>query len=206
MKRDSKQNLTMTLSIACILLATCATAFAQTTQPQSLAEPLPSQAQNTQAAQAPDFRLLNLTPDQIQKIRAINFDLKDERQAANLKLRQAQRALAEAVESPTPDEALIAQRSRDVADAQATTIRLRSLTEARILQVLTPEQRVKLKEIREQNQALIRERNQELKRTGNQQLPRNGLGRRQQGLPRNANQTAAPGTNQRKIMQPKPKP
>ena len=70
-----------------------------------------------------------------------------------MKLRQAQRALAEAVESPTANESLIEQRSHEVADAQAATIRLRSLTEARILQVMTPEQRLKLREMRQRNQA-----------------------------------------------------
>jgi periplasmic protein CpxP/Spy len=100
---------------------------------------------------------LNLTPDQIQKIRAINADLRDQRQAANQRLRLAQRALADAVESPNPNEAMIEQRSHEVADAQAATIRLRALTESRVLQVLTPEQKVKLREIRARNQAILRE-------------------------------------------------
>ena len=97
-----------------------------------------------------------------------------------MKLRQARRALADAVESPTPNEALIDQRSHELADAQAATIRLNSLSEARIRQVLTPEQRIKLREMRQRNQALRREGNQ-------QQLPGNVLRQRQQGLQRNAN-------------------
>src|SRR5437870_11477583 len=148
----------------------------------------------TQTAPANDMLgALNLTPDQIQKIRGINTELRDERQAANLRLRMAQRSLAEAIQSPTPDEALIAQRSKDVADAQANTIRLRSLTEARVLQVLTPEQRVKLRELRQRNQAM--------RRQNNQQMP--GLfGRRQDRLQRNANgnPNAPLGPRQRKLM------
>src|SRR5258708_2305982 len=109
---------------------------AQSPPPQNPIEPAQTQTQTTQAnqpSQLPDFAQLNLLPEQIQKIRAINAELKDQRQAANLKLRQAQRALAEAVESPTPNETLIDQRSRELADAHAATIRLRSLTASRLL-------------------------------------------------------------------------
>ena len=172
MKCPKKPNLTVILSIAFVLLGTSVAAFAQTTQTQNQTDPAQAQnapAQNPQANQGSELRLLGLTPDQIQKIRAINLDLKDERQAANLKLREAQRALTEAVEAPTPDENLIAQRSREVAEAQANTIRLRSLTEARVLQVLTPDQRAKLREIRQRNQAL---------RRANQQQSPNGPGPR----------------------------
>jgi Spy/CpxP family protein refolding chaperone len=188
MKCPKKRNLTVILSVAFALLGTSVAAFAQTTQTQID----PSQAQNAQAQnpqnQGNELRLLGLTPDQIQKIRAINLDLKDERQAANMKLRDAQRALADAVESPTPDEALIAQRSREVAEAQSNTIRLRSLTEARILQVLTPEQRIRLREIRQRNLAL---------RRANQQQSPNGLGQRQ-GLQRGNAPMLPP--NQRKAI------
>ncbi len=196
MKCPKKRNLTVILSIAFVLLGTSVAAFAQTTQIQNQTDP--SQAQNAQAQnpqnQGNELRLLGLTPDQIQKIRAINLDLKDERQAANMKLREAQRALADVVESPTPDEALIAQRSREVAEAQANTIRLRSLTEARILQVLTPEQRIRLREMRQRNLAL---------RRANQQQSPNGLGQRQ-GLQRGNAPMLPP--NQRKAIRRQQKP
>jgi len=177
MKVEMKLMLRLTVTVALIILGSTVGASAQTTQPQNQVETPPTQAQIAPAQQLPDFRLLNLTPDQIQKIREINMGLKDERQAANLKLRQAQRGLAEAVESSTPDESVIAQRSREVAEAQANTIRLRSLTEARVLQVLTPDQRVKLREMRQRNLA---------NRRANQQQSPNGLGQRP-GLQRGAN-------------------
>ncbi len=160
-----------------------------------------SQSQQNQSQQAQADQMLdplNLTSDQIQKIRAINADLRDQRQAANFRLRQAQRALAEAVESPTPNEALIEQRSKEVADAQAETIRLRSLTEARILQVLTPEQRMKLREIRQQRQAL--------RRAGNQPGPLNGLGHRRDGLQQRNNNGVPLGPRQQKPIRQQQKP
>lgn len=192
-KQTKALNGLLALAALLLLIARPGSAIAQNPPPQNQTEA--NQSQLTQADQM--LGPLNLTPDQVQKIRAINLELRDQRQAANLRFRQAQRALAEAVESPTPNEALIEQRSSEVADAQAATIRLRSLTEARILQVLTPEQRIKLKEIRQRNQAL--------RRGGNQQLPANGLGRRRDGLQRNPN-APPPGPRQRKLIRQQQKP
>lgn len=155
----------------------------------------PAQSQINQADQM--LGPLNLTQDQIQRIRTINAELKDERQAANVRLRLAQRALSEAIQSPTPDESLIGQRSKEVADAQANTIRLRSLTEVRILQVLTPDQRVKLRTMR--NQAAIRNQGR-----GGQRVPRI-LGRQQNGLQRNTN-PSQPAKQRRAIRQQQQRP
>jgi len=159
----------MLLSGAALLFFSGSATIAQTPQTnpaQNPTEPAQTQTQPPQGNQGADLRLLNLTPDQIQRIRAINFELKDERQAANLRLRQARRALSEAVESPTPNEPLISQRSREVAEAQANTIRLNSLAEARILQVLTPEQRLRVREMRARNQALQTERQRQRRNGG----------------------------------------
>src|SRR6266436_4385864 len=141
MMRNKSKLRSRGLSLIALLLLVGAGTMTRAQNPQN--PPDPSQTQ-TPANQIPDFGPLNCTPDQIQKIRAISAEVKDQRQAAIQRLRQAQRGLTEAIESPTPNEALIDQRSHEVADAQAATIRIRSLTEARILQVLTPEQRVRL--------------------------------------------------------------
>lgn len=174
--------------VAAALLITLSVAIhAQSTQQQqNSGAPPQTQAQADQMLGA-----LNLTPDQIQKIRSINADLQEQRDEANLRLRLAQRSLREAIQSPAPDETLISQRSKEVADAQSNTIRLRSLREARILQVLTPEQRITLRELRQQ--ALMR-------RNGNQQLPR-ALQRRPNALPRNQNPNALTPRQQRRLMQ-----
>ena len=187
MKTNYQRAARLLIAIGFLVLSIVLQTRAQTTDQQNAN----AQAQ-TQTAQADELLgPLNLTTDQIQKIRGINADLRDERQAANQRLRMAQRALAEAIQSETPDEPLIAQRSKEVADAQANTIRLRSLSEARILQVLTPDQRVKLREMRQRNQAMRRERNQ--------QTP--GLfGRRQDRLQRNANPNTQLGPRQRRLL------
>jgi len=171
---------------------------AQTTQTENSSPMVQTQTADLPANQMTDLRPLDLKPDQIQKIREINRELKDERQAANFNVRQAQRRLTEAVESPSPDESLIAQRSREVAAAQANTIRLRSVTEARILQVLTPEQRTKLREMRQRNMALRRDR---------QQGVGNGLNQRQQGLQqRDPNNSLLTPPQRRALRQQQRKP
>lgn len=198
MKRDTKSIKLAALAATVMLFGLAGGIAAQTTQPENSSPMVQRQAADLPANQMTDLRPLDLQPDQIQKIRSINMELKDERQAANLKLRQAQRALTEAIESPSPDETLIAQRSREVAAAQANTIRLRSVTEARILQVLTPEQRTKLREMRQRNMALRRER---------QQGSPNGLNQRQQGLqPRDPNNPLLTPAQRRALRQPQRKP
>ena len=187
----------ISFAVLLLLAGVCARVNAQTTMPpESQTDPAQMRA-NQAPNQAPDLAQLNLTPEQIQKWRAINAELKDRQQAATFRLRQARRALADAIEAPTSNEELIKQRSKEVSEAQAATNELQALRQARILQMLTPEQRVKLREIRQQNQA---------RRPNNQQLPRTGLGRRQDGLPRNANSAVPLGPKQRKLMRQQPKP
>src|SRR5213593_2656055 len=137
MKPIYPRALRLVITLAVFTFVVAAETRAQTTGQQQDSTP------QTQAPPANDMLgALNLTPDQIQKIRGINAELRDERQAANQRLRMAQRSLDEAIQSPAHDDALLAQRSKEVADAQANTIPLRSLTEAHVLQVLTSEQRV----------------------------------------------------------------
>ena len=194
------------LSVVALLLLACVftitNAQTQTPAPQNPTQDAPA----AQATQAPNLQAeLNLTPEQIQKWRAINVELREQEQAGSQRLRQARRALADAMEAPNPNEDLIKQRAKELADAQSAVTQLQALRQARVLQILTPEQRVKLREIRERNQAAIRERNQALRRGGNQQLPRNGLGKQGGGAQRNAN--AAPLTpKQRKLLRQATKP
>ena len=156
--------LTKIFILACALVSVQAQTSTQ--QPQT------PDATETQTTQAPNLQTqLGLTPDQIQKWRALNQELRPQEVAGNLKVREAKRALSEAMEAPTPNEDLIKQRAKEFADAQSAMTQLQALRQTRVLQILTPDQRIKLKEIRERNQAL---------RRGNQQQNVNGLNQRQQ--------------------------
>ena len=162
------------ISLAAALLLACAFAStqAQTTAPQTQTQDTPA----TQTTQAPNLQTeLGLSPEQIQKWRAIGLEFRDQEFAVTQKVRQSKRALTDAMESPNPNEEVIKQRAKELADAQSAMTQLQALRQARVLQMLTPEQRVKLREIREREQALRRQ----------QQGPA-GLGQRQQ-LRRGAN-------------------
>ena len=182
------------ISLAAALLLACAFAStqAQTTAPQTQTQDTPA----TQATQAPNLQTeLGLSPEQIQKWRAIGLEFRDQEFAVTQKVRQAKRALTDAMESPTPNEEVIKQRAKELADAQSAMTQLQALRQARVLQMLTPEQRVKLREIRERDQALRRQ----------QQGPA-GLGQRQQ-LKRGANaQQLTPAQRRALRQQQKQKP
>jgi len=168
MKTKTTDVLILLLTIIFILACTLVSVQAQTATQQ----PQTPDATQMQTTQAPNLQTeLGLTPDQIQKWRALNQELRPQEVAGNLKVREAKRALAEAMEASSPNEDLIKQRAKEFADAQSAMTQLQALRQARVLQILTPDQRIKLREIRERNQAL---------RRGNQQQNVNGLNQRQQ--------------------------
>ena len=91
---------------------------------------------------------LNLTPDQIRKIREIRQQSSEEMRATRQRMVRAQFELDEAIYADSVDEAAIEAHARDLAAAQAGVARLRAFTELRIRRVLTPEQLNLLREIR----------------------------------------------------------
>ncbi|MGI9107148.1 MAG: Spy/CpxP family protein refolding chaperone [Pyrinomonadaceae bacterium] len=86
------------------------------------------------------LRILNLTPEQRTQIKAIRRETEPDIRLSGMRLRQARRALDEAIYSDNPDENVVVERAREVGAAQATAVRLRALTELKIRRVLTPEQ------------------------------------------------------------------
>lgn len=114
--------------------------------------------QETNAQTRDVITRLNLTADQIERIKAIREQNKEERQAIALHVRQAQRALEQAIYFDNADEATVEQRSRELAAAQAEATRMRALTELNIRRVLTPEQLNTLRSLRQQARAAEREK------------------------------------------------
>ena len=145
----------------------------------------PPQTQSTQTnPQGDPIRQLNLTADQVEKIRAIREQNKDERFALNQRLRRAQRALDDAIQADNSSEALIEERAHELADAQAAATRMRAITEIRIRRVLTPEQLIKLRALRQQAQNLREERRNQ---GNNDQMRPDSFQRRRDALQRNGN-------------------
>jgi len=120
-------------------------------------QPAPEQSQ--QASQLGDpVRQLNLSPEQREKIRSIREQTKSERAAINERLRETNRALEEVLDTDNPNEGLVEQRMRDVAAAQAESMRMRILTEVRIRRVLTLEQLAILRTLHQQSHQQGRDR------------------------------------------------
>ena len=145
----------------------------------------PAQAQSQSGPPGDPIRQLNLTAEQVEKVRAIREQSKDERLAINQRLRTAQRALDEAIESDGATEALIDQRARELAEAQVASIRMRAVTEMRIRRVLTPEQLTKLRDLRQR--ALSFREGQRIQRGNDQMRPPDRMQRRRNALQRDGN-------------------
>ncbi len=126
------------------ILPLFAVALILSVSPASLGRCILLQDPQTDPAAAPKTQdpitLLNLTPEQRQKIRIIRQQTKNERAAINQQLRESNLALQQALDADNPDEAIVELRLRDAAAAQAAATRMRVLTELRIRRVLTPEQ------------------------------------------------------------------
>jgi Spy/CpxP family protein refolding chaperone len=94
---------------------------------------------------------LNLSPEQRAQLRAIRRTSAPEGQALAQRLQRARYALDAAIYADHTDEAVIEQRTREVAEAQAAVIRMRALTELRVRRVLTPTQLELFRQLRRQS-------------------------------------------------------
>jgi Spy/CpxP family protein refolding chaperone len=146
MKRQfTRQTAAIGLTLFLFLLAASASqVLAQTPEEAPTAE----NAEGNQDANW--INVLGLTPDQVERIRTIRQQTRLEWQIARQRLNRAQRALDEAIYSDDASEALVEQRTREVAEAQATEVRLRAQTELGIRRVLTPQQLSTFRLIRQQ--------------------------------------------------------
>ncbi|MDQ6653844.1 MAG: periplasmic heavy metal sensor [Acidobacteriota bacterium] len=167
------------LTLVALILFAVSSAYGQVQQ-----QPAPEQSQQTSQMGDP-VPQLHLSPEQREKIRSIREQTKSERAAINERLRETNRALEEVLDTDNPDERLVEQRTRDVAAAQAASMRMRILTEVRIRRVLTMEQLAVLRTLRQQarqsgrNRVLTegqQQRRQGIDGSGGLQNQRNGLG------------------------------
>lgn len=92
---------------------------------------------------------LGLTPDQVREIRRANQERKPQMEAAQKRLREANRRLDEAIYSDQPNEADIQNLVKEAQEAQADVIRIRSTNELAIRRILTPDQVGKFRGLRQ---------------------------------------------------------
>lgn len=92
---------------------------------------------------------LGLSPDQVRRIRRTNQARRPLMEVAGQRLRDANRALDMAIYTDTLDENDVAARLRELQLAQAEVAKIRYQGELALRKVLSPEQLVKFREIRE---------------------------------------------------------
>jgi len=198
----SSIEVTMRINIQSIL-PLIAIALILSVSPCSLGRNIVSQDPQTDSVPATKTQdpiaLLNLTPEQRQKIRMIREQTKNERAAISQQLRQSNLALQQALDADNPDEAIIEQRLRDAAAAQAAATRMRVLTEVRIRRVLTPEQVNTWRLLRQQAAQTRREQRLESQKSNPPETDKGGqLPGQQNGL--------APLLQRRRNAQRNPRP
>ena len=114
-------------------------------------QPLNNPNQQTQEKPAQNLKLdevLELTKEQRIQIREIRQRMQPQNQMVNRRVQIARRALDEAIYADEPDEALIEQRARELAEAQTEQVKARATTEYQIRRVLTNEQLKKFRFLR----------------------------------------------------------
>jgi Spy/CpxP family protein refolding chaperone len=125
-----------TISVAALLVF----AFAISATAQDPPPPPPPAADTIQQ--------LNLTPEQRQQIRRLTEETRQERQMTNRRLREANAALDQALDTDPLDENLIEQRINELTAAHAAQTRMRIHMELRIRRLLQPEQLATLRRLR----------------------------------------------------------
>ena len=123
-------------------------------------------------------RELGLTEEQQVQIRKINRRQRQHLRVAQMRLRTARAAADLAIYDDVFDEALVGERIKEVAMAQAEITKIRMMSEVAVRNVLSPEQLVKFRDLRERVAAqrkrrAERRRNMQLQRRRNDRPPRN---------------------------------
>ena len=92
---------------------------------------------------------LGLARPQIQQIRRLNMERKPLMEAAQLRFRDANRLLDEAIYADQVDDSVVQERLKEVQLAQADVAKVRYMSEVAIRRILTPEQLIRFRELRQ---------------------------------------------------------
>jgi Spy/CpxP family protein refolding chaperone len=204
-------NMTKRTTTLCASLLLLALAFAPRAWAQSVA-PSPQQtpAVDSQQEQTPQpnqgqlelVRALNLTPEQRARIAQIRQETEEQSRQITVRLRRARRALEQAIYAEHADDAVIQQRTKDVADAEAARVQMRSDAELKVRRVLTPEQFATFRVLRRQAQ-ITRQRQQQNATDATTAAPRPAARAQQRNPARlGGNTSAVPSLFPRRPRQP----
>jgi len=100
---------------------------------------------------------LGLTREQFQQIRRLNAERKPVMDEAQKRLREANRALDEAIYADNVSDADVLARLKEVHAAQAEVVRIRSMNELAVRRILTPNQLMHFRELRQRFEEAARQ-------------------------------------------------
>jgi Spy/CpxP family protein refolding chaperone len=155
-------------------------------QPQDVQRPASNQPEDTRGNM---LRQLGLSREQIQQIRRLNAERKPLMDEAQKRFREANRALDEAIYADNVSDADVQARLKDVHLAQSEVVRIRSMNELAVRRILTPEQLVHFRDLRQRFEQAARENNMKNRqplngeRGVNRELKQNGIKNPQGGQP-----------------------
>lgn len=133
---------------------------------------------------------LGLSPEQIEQIKRINQESKPQMRQAQQRFQAAKRNLDEAIYADANDESNVQARLKEAQAAQAEVFKIRSMTELAVRKVLTAEQLVKFRELRQKfmeglENRLKQPRNRQTNNPNNPNNPNKRLNKMQRNLPPN---------------------
>lgn len=106
-------------------------------------------ANQPQDNRATMLRQLGLTRQQILQVRRINTERKPHMDNAQMRLRRATRALDDAIYADQVDDVMVQERLKQMQIAQAEVFKVRTMSELAIRRLLTPEQLVRFRNLRQ---------------------------------------------------------
>ena len=137
--------------VSALLCGAFSTPSARAQNENAAAQPTPPAQTQAQPPHHDHLQLLpqlNLSPEQHAQLLAIARQHHIELNAAQLRLREARRALNQAIYAEHTDQNIVRERAHEVAVAQETLINLNAQSELKVRQVLTPEQLRRFRQLR----------------------------------------------------------
>ncbi|MEP7213826.1 MAG: periplasmic heavy metal sensor [Acidobacteriota bacterium] len=123
--------------------------LAQDRQPTDLERPAADVQPPTEGGRPNLLHELGLSPDQLQRLREMNAEHKPRMEQAQRAFRDAVKALDTAIYADSVNEADVAARIKVYQSAQAEIASIRFDSELTVRQILTPDQLVKFRELRQ---------------------------------------------------------
>lgn len=139
--------------------------------PQATETPKQPFAASPDQTRADMLAELGLTRDQFQQLRRMNAERRPLVEAANKRFREANRSLDQVIYGDAVDEGEFRMRLKEFQDAQAEVARIRFENELTLRRVLTPDQLIKFRAVRQRFAEERKTRNQQMKALEQQDRP-----------------------------------